>query len=162
MQRKPVCWHVCQLLTTRRGTRYRSWLTTSLKIAGSIPDEVIGFFSWPNHSSRIIALGSIQPLTEMSTRNLPGDKGWPALKADNLIAICEPIVEKMWEPRCLTTQWASTARYSDSVTFFYLFVDWSPETDLAFSPFCLFLRMRSISQCWSWLLGEALFLMVRG
>jgi hypothetical protein len=27
----------------------------------------------------------------MSTRNLPGGKLWPALKADNLIAICEPI-----------------------------------------------------------------------
>jgi hypothetical protein len=32
------------------------------------------------------------PLTEMSTRNLPGDKGRPARKADNLTAICEPTV----------------------------------------------------------------------
>jgi hypothetical protein len=32
------------------------------------------FFSWPNPSSRILALGSIQPLTEMSLRNLPGVK----------------------------------------------------------------------------------------
>jgi hypothetical protein len=39
-----------------------------------------------------MTLGSTQPLTEMSTRNLPGSKGWPALKADNLTAICEPIV----------------------------------------------------------------------
>jgi hypothetical protein len=31
-------------------------------------------------------------LTEMSTRNLPGGKGRPARKADNLTAICEPIV----------------------------------------------------------------------
>jgi hypothetical protein len=31
-----------------------------------------------NPSSRIMALGSIQPLTEMSTRNLPGGKGRPA------------------------------------------------------------------------------------
>jgi hypothetical protein len=37
-----------------------------------------------------MALGSTQPLTEMSTRNLPGDKGWRARKADNLTAICEP------------------------------------------------------------------------
>jgi hypothetical protein len=36
-----------------------------------------------------MALGSIQPLTEMSTRNLPGGKGWPVRKADNLTAICE-------------------------------------------------------------------------
>jgi hypothetical protein len=39
-----------------------------------------------------MALGSTQLLTEMSTRNLPGDKGRPARKADNLTAICEPIV----------------------------------------------------------------------
>jgi hypothetical protein len=34
-----------------------------------------------------MALGSAQPLTEMSTRNLPGGKGWPARKAD-LTADC--------------------------------------------------------------------------
>jgi hypothetical protein len=39
-----------------------------------------------------MALGSTQPLTEMSTRNLPGGKGLPAREADNLTAICEPIV----------------------------------------------------------------------
>jgi hypothetical protein len=38
-----------------------------------------------------MTLGSTQPLTEMSTRNLPGVKGRPALKANNLTAICEPI-----------------------------------------------------------------------
>jgi hypothetical protein len=37
-------------------------------------------------------LGTTQPLTEMSTSNLPGYTGWPARKADNLTAICEPIV----------------------------------------------------------------------
>jgi hypothetical protein len=36
-----------------------------------------------------IALGSNQPLTEMSTRNLRGDKGRSARKAGNLSAICE-------------------------------------------------------------------------
>jgi hypothetical protein len=39
-----------------------------------------------------MALGSTQPLTEMSTRNLPGGKGRPARKADNLTAICEPTI----------------------------------------------------------------------
>jgi hypothetical protein len=39
-----------------------------------------------------MALGLSQPLTEMSTRNIPGGKGRPALKADNLAAICEPTV----------------------------------------------------------------------
>jgi hypothetical protein len=39
-----------------------------------------------------VALGSTQPLKEMSTRNLPGGKRRLAHKADNLTAICEPIV----------------------------------------------------------------------
>jgi hypothetical protein len=41
-----------------------------------------------------MALGSTQPLIEMSTRNLPEGKGRPMCKADNLTAICEPIVER--------------------------------------------------------------------
>jgi hypothetical protein len=59
------------------------------KVAGSIPDKVIQFLNCPNPSSSTIALGSTQPLTEMSTVNLPGGKGQPACKADNLTAICE-------------------------------------------------------------------------
>jgi hypothetical protein len=49
---------------------------------------------WFFFSSLTMSLGSTQSLTEMSTRNLPreGGKGRPARKADNLIAICEPIV----------------------------------------------------------------------
>jgi hypothetical protein len=39
-----------------------------------------------------MTLGSTQPLTEMSTGKLPVGKGRPARKADNLTAICEPIV----------------------------------------------------------------------
>jgi hypothetical protein len=44
-----------------------------------------------------MVLGSTQLITEMSTRDLPGGggegcKGQPACKADNLNAICEPIV----------------------------------------------------------------------
>jgi hypothetical protein len=50
------------------------------------------FFNWPNPSSRTMALGSTQPLTEMSARDLPESKGRPARKADNLTAICEPTV----------------------------------------------------------------------
>jgi hypothetical protein len=65
---------------------------TSRKVAGSIPDEVIAFFNSSNPSSRNLALGSTQPLTEMSTRNLPRGKGLPERGADNDTAICEPIV----------------------------------------------------------------------
>jgi hypothetical protein len=39
-----------------------------------------------------MALGSTEPLTEMSTGNLPGGKGRLERKAENLTAICEPIV----------------------------------------------------------------------
>jgi hypothetical protein len=39
-----------------------------------------------------MALGSIQPLTEMSIRYLPGNKGRPVRKAENLTAIYEPSV----------------------------------------------------------------------
>jgi hypothetical protein len=46
---------------------------TSQKVAGLTPDEAIGFFNLPNISSRTMALGSTQPLTEMSIRNLPGE-----------------------------------------------------------------------------------------
>jgi hypothetical protein len=61
--------------------------------------------------------GRLGLLTEMSTRNLAGGKGRPACKADNLTAICEPIVKKMWEPQPLTTLWAFSACYRDSFTF---------------------------------------------
>jgi hypothetical protein len=39
-----------------------------------------------------MALGPTQPITEMSTRNLPGEQRAPAREADHLTAICEPIV----------------------------------------------------------------------
>jgi hypothetical protein len=42
-----------------------------------------------------MALGSIQPLTEMNTRNLPIGKGRPGRMADNHNAICESIAQKI-------------------------------------------------------------------
>jgi hypothetical protein len=56
-----------------------------------VPDEVDSF-NLPNPSSRTMVLGSTQPLTETSTRNLPGGKKRPARRADNLAANCEPNV----------------------------------------------------------------------
>jgi hypothetical protein len=52
----------------------------------------VDVFNLPNPSGRTMALGSIQPLTEMSTRNLkknkePGGKVRPARRADDLAAI---------------------------------------------------------------------------
>jgi hypothetical protein len=37
---------------------------------GLIPEGVTGIFHWHDPSSHTIALGLIQPLTEMSTRNI--------------------------------------------------------------------------------------------
>ena len=37
---------------------------------GSISDSVIRIFHWYNPSGRTMSLGSTQPLTEMSTRNI--------------------------------------------------------------------------------------------
>jgi hypothetical protein len=57
-------------------------------------DEV-DFFNLPNPSSRSMALGSTQPLTEISTRktrNLPGGKKRSARRAENLAVIYEPNV----------------------------------------------------------------------
>jgi hypothetical protein len=52
-------------------TRWRSWLrpwATSRKVAGLISVEVIEIFYWINSSRRTMALGSTQPLKEISTR----------------------------------------------------------------------------------------------
>jgi hypothetical protein len=68
---------------------YSGDCTTSRKVAGLIPDEVIRFFNLPTPTSGTMDLTSTQPLTEISTRNLPGR---PAPKANNLTAICELIV----------------------------------------------------------------------
>jgi hypothetical protein len=49
------------------------WLrhcATNRKVAGSIPDGVTGIFHVHNLSDRTMALGSTQPLTEMSTRSI--------------------------------------------------------------------------------------------
>jgi hypothetical protein len=56
-----------------------------------------------------MALVSTEPLTEMSTRNFPGSKRRPDRRADNLAAIYEPNICKLWEPQPLTTLRATTA-----------------------------------------------------
>ena len=42
----------------------------NLKVAGSVPESIFGFFRWHNPSVRTMTLGSTQPLTEISTRNI--------------------------------------------------------------------------------------------
>ena len=43
---------------------------TNQKVAGSIPDGVIGIFHWHNPSDRTMALSSTHPLTEMGTMSI--------------------------------------------------------------------------------------------
>jgi hypothetical protein len=71
-------------------------------------------FSFDQMLLTAISLGSTEPLTEMSIRNLPGGKVQSTRKADNLTAIFDPMVYNMWEPRHLTNLWASTPCYRDS------------------------------------------------
>jgi hypothetical protein len=63
-------------------TNWSRHCATKQQVAGSIPDGVSGFSHWHNPVSCIMALGSTQPLTEMSTRNISwgvkaaGAYGW--------------------------------------------------------------------------------------
>ena len=79
MMQNMVNFQVCEILNIFNslrlkigGTPQRSWLrhyATSRKVAGSIPDGVIGIFQWHNPSGRTKALRSTQPPTKTSTRN---------------------------------------------------------------------------------------------
>jgi hypothetical protein len=45
-----------------------------------------------------MALGSTQPLNRIEYQESSWGLGWLVHKADNLTTICEPVVQKMWEP----------------------------------------------------------------
>jgi hypothetical protein len=95
--------HFCGFCCSRM---WRSWLrscATSRNVSGSNPDYSLALFSVIKSFQLHIVLGFTQPLPEMSTRNIPGGKARPAYKADNLTAICEPIMYKAWHYQNLTT-----------------------------------------------------------
>jgi hypothetical protein len=60
-------------------------------VEGDFLMKSVDFFNLPNTSGRTMALGSAQPLTELSIRNILGGKERPVCKAD-LTTIREPIV----------------------------------------------------------------------
>ena len=78
------------------GTGWSSWLrhrATSRKVAGSIPDGVMGIFHWHNPSGRTMALGSTQPLTEMSTRCISWGKGGLCVRLTILPPSCAVVMK---------------------------------------------------------------------
>jgi hypothetical protein len=124
-----------------------------------------------------MALRPTHPLTEMSTRNLPGGKGWPARKADNLTVICEPTIKRKYGnldasrpygssqpvtgiPLPFFTlygrKWISKKPVVKShVVSFFIFktlvmtsVDWT-ENEENSSPACVIFFAGLISACWS-------------
>jgi hypothetical protein len=56
--------------------------------------QVTGCLIYLIHSSYTMGLGSTQPQREISTTNLPGDKGQPVHTANNFNAICDPTILK--------------------------------------------------------------------
>jgi len=79
---------------------------TSHKVTGSILDGIIGIFHLHNPSGRTKALGSTQPLTEMSTRNISwGCKSGRYVGLTTLPPSCTDCLE-IWEPRLPGTLWA--------------------------------------------------------
>jgi hypothetical protein len=72
---------------------------TSRNVAISIPDCVTGTFHWHNPSGRSLVLGSTQPLTEMSNRNISwGGKGAQCVGLTTLPPSCVDCLE-IWEPQ---------------------------------------------------------------
>ena len=84
------------------GMWWPNWLrhcATSLKVAGSIPDDVIEIFHWRNLSGRTIALGLTQSLKEITTRNISwGVKGGRCVVLTTSPPSCADCLE-IWEPQ---------------------------------------------------------------
>ena len=77
-----------------RGTAVAQWLrccATNRKVAGSIPGGVIGIFHW--HKILTMALGSTQPLTEMSTRSISWGKGGRCVRMTTLPPSCAVLMK---------------------------------------------------------------------
>ena len=84
--------------------RWRSWLkhsATSRQVVGWISDGVTGIFHGHNPSCRIMTLGSILPLREMSSRSTVGRCEGPT----TLPPSCADCLRK-WESQLPATLWA--------------------------------------------------------
>jgi hypothetical protein len=84
-----------------------SWVTVLQAGRSRVRDPVssMNLFSIYLISPTLLGPASTQPLTAMSTRSRKicfwGRRARPVRKADNLMAIFEPIVKTMWDPQRL-------------------------------------------------------------
>ena len=73
------------------GTAVAQWLNccgTNRKVSGSIQGGVIGIFHWQNPTDRTMALGSTQPRTEMTTKNISKSKVGRCVRLTTLTPSC--------------------------------------------------------------------------
>ena len=90
--------NVCSLQAVFRMLRHHC--AASRKVKGSISDGVIANFYGLHPSSSPVDLGSTQPLTKRSTRDLPWGGGVKAAvrKAETLPPTCSDCLES-WDPQ---------------------------------------------------------------
>ena len=89
---------ICQIVNSL----HVQWTVTQLvgKVAGSIPNGVTGIFHWYNASGRTMALGLIEPLTEMRTRNISCEvKGGRCVGLTTLPLSCADCLEIWGQPQ---------------------------------------------------------------
>ena len=87
------------------------------KVAGSIPDGLIGILHWYNSSGRTMALGLTQPLTEINTKNISWGKGGRCVRLTTFPPSCADCLE-IWEPQPPGTLRACPGLWWDYFTFF--------------------------------------------
>ena len=98
------------------------WLrrcATSRTVPGSIPGGVTAFFTDIFPSDRSMALGSTQPLVQMSTRNIPWGNGGRCVRLTTSPPSCAECHE-IWEPKPPGTLWATPGLLRGCCTFTFL------------------------------------------
>jgi hypothetical protein len=94
---------------------------TSRKVVCSIHDDVFRIFRWNNTSGRTVALGVIQPVTEMSTRNISwGGEGGRYVGLTTLPHSCADDCLEIWESQPPGTLRVCPRLYRNCFTLFLL------------------------------------------